>query len=78
MIFFDLSATKTRSSSTESLILPESRKMAGIYCSALCNLSGMCEFFMTTEETKCPHGCNKTEIKSECILFLIVINQCCC
>ncbi|XP_029342125.1 scm-like with four MBT domains protein 1 isoform X2 [Acyrthosiphon pisum] len=54
-------ATRTHGSSTESLLLPESKKMARIYCSALCNLSGMCEFFMTTEETKCPHGCNKTE-----------------
>jgi len=78
MNFFDLSATRTRCSSTESLLLPESKKMASTYCSALCNLSGMCEFFMTTEETKCPHGCNKTESKSEFILFLIVINQFCC
>ncbi|XP_029341210.1 scm-like with four MBT domains protein 1 [Acyrthosiphon pisum] len=57
-------ATKNCDSIAESLLLPESRKMAKIYCSALCNLSGMCEFFMTTEETKCPHGCNKTEIKN--------------
>jgi len=75
MNIFDLSATKTHRSSTECLLLPESRKMAKVYCSALCNLSGMCEFFMTTEETKCPRGCKKTESKSESILFLIVINQ---
>lgn len=63
---------KTRSSSTECLLLPESKKKAKKYCSALCNLSGMCEFFMTTEDTECPHGCNITQDKSECILFVIV------
>ncbi|XP_022180429.1 scm-like with four MBT domains protein 1 [Myzus persicae] len=54
---------KTRSSSTECLLLPESKKKAKKYCSALCNLSGMCEFFMTTEDTECPHGCNITQDK---------------
>ncbi|KAL5237491.1 hypothetical protein ACI65C_004901 [Semiaphis heraclei] len=44
------SATRTHSY-TESLLLPKSKKMAKKYCSALCNLSGMCEFFMTTEDT---------------------------
>lgn len=67
MNFFDLSATKTSSSSTESLLLPESMKMAKSYCSALCNLSGMCEFFMTTEVSECPHGCGMTDVKSECL-----------
>lgn len=75
MDFFDLRATKNHSSSTECLLLPESRNMAKLYCSALCNLSGMCEYFMTTEETRCPRGCSVTEGKSECILFLIIINQ---
>lgn len=52
-------ATKTHPiESEEYLLLPESRKMAKSYCSALCNLSGMCEFFMTTEDSNCPHGCN--------------------
>ncbi|KAL4104178.1 hypothetical protein QTP88_019487 [Uroleucon formosanum] len=56
-------ATKNHSSSTECLLLPESRNMAKLYCSALCNLSGMCEYFMTTEETRCPRGCSVTEGK---------------
>jgi len=73
MNLFYLSATKTRSSYTESLLLPESKKMAQSYCSALCNLSGMCEFFMTTEDTKCSHGCCPKEDISEFMLFLIII-----
>jgi len=73
MNFVYLSATRSHCSYTESLLLPESKKLAKTYCSALCNLSGMCEFFMTTEDSKCPHGCNSKEDISEFMLFLIII-----
>lgn len=46
--------------------------MAKLYCSALCNLSGMCEFFMTTDDSNCPHGCNVKHSKGECIFFAII------
>jgi len=46
--------------------------MAKLYCSALCNLSGMCEFFMTTEVSNCPHGCNIKNNKGECIFFATI------
>lgn len=46
--------------------------MAKSYCSALCNLSGMCEFFMTTEDSNCPHGCNIKHNKGVCIFFPII------
>jgi len=75
-LLFYLSATRSHSSYSEYLLIPESKKMAQTYCSALCNLSGMCEFFMTTEDTKCPHGCYVKEDQSECILFTNVIVYC--
>ncbi|XP_060871947.1 scm-like with four MBT domains protein 1 isoform X2 [Metopolophium dirhodum] len=56
-----LISTKGRRSqfrASEYLLIPGSKEMAGIYCSALCDLFGMCEFFVTTEDTKCPHSCN--------------------
>ncbi|VVC29794.1 SLED domain,Zinc finger, C2CH-type,Sterile alpha motif/pointed domain,Mbt repeat [Cinara cedri] len=37
----------------EELVLPESKKMAQVYCSTLCRLFGVCEYFMTTEKTVC-------------------------
>eukprot|EP00102_Acyrthosiphon_pisum_P026276 XP_016663486.1 PREDICTED: scm-like with four MBT domains protein 1 [Acyrthosiphon pisum] len=49
--------TRTQNSCTESLLLPESKKMAATYCSALCNLFGMCELFMNTKDKRCRHGC---------------------
>jgi len=72
MNFFDLRETKTNNGSSEFLLLPESGKMAKSYCSALCNLSGMCDFFMTTEEKRCPHGCSTTDGKSENFELLII------
>lgn len=66
------SVLKDYSSYSEYLVLPESKKMAQMYCSALCNLSGICEYFMTTEENKCPRYCNVKENISECkYLFYI-------
>lgn len=73
LFLFYLSATKTHPKTFRTLLIPESRKMAKTYCSALCNLSGMCEFFMTTDDSKCPHGCNTKHDKRECILFAIII-----
>jgi len=73
LFLFYSSATRFRSSYSEYLLIPESKDMAETYCSALCNLSGMCEFFMTTKDTKCPHSCNIAKDQSECILFTNVI-----
>lgn len=73
MNLFYFSATKTHCSTTDYLLLPESKKMAGSYCSALCNLSGMCEFFMTIEDTNCPHGCSSKNDISEFMFMLFLI-----
>lgn len=75
MNYFLFSAIKGHPCHSEYLVLPESKKMAQTYCSALCNLSGICEYFMTTEESKCPRNCNIKENISECML--IIINLCC-
>lgn len=39
--------------------------MAQKYCSTLCNLFGMCEYFMTTTEKKCVHTCVLKNNESE-------------
>lgn len=43
--------------------------MAQFYCSALCNLSGMCENFMNTEQIECPH----CEVKEKLSKYLFKI-----
>lgn len=69
MNYFLFSILKDHPSYSEYLVLPESKKMAQMYCSGLCNLSGICEYFMTTEENKCPRNCNVKENLSECIFI---------
>ncbi|XP_050534831.1 MBT domain-containing protein 1-like isoform X2 [Daktulosphaira vitifoliae] len=57
-------ATKFHEKHVEYLLLPESKKLAQIYCATLCNLSGMCENFMTTIKTQCSHGCKLKALKT--------------
>lgn len=71
MNYLLLSDKKGHPSHSEYLVLPESKKMAQIYCSALCNLSGICEYFMTSEENKCPRNCNVKDSMSEYMFLLI-------
>ncbi|XP_050436078.1 uncharacterized protein LOC126842903 [Adelges cooleyi] len=49
--------TKSHSRHSEYLLLPDNNKMVQMYCATLCNMSGMCEYFMTTNKNRCPHGC---------------------
>lgn len=64
-IYFFYSQKRSRIKNSTYLLLPESKKMAQKFCSNLCNLFGMCEYFMTTEQTKCINGCSLNENKSE-------------
>lgn len=54
--------TKNGPTYSESLRFPDGEKMAQSYCSAICQLSEICENFMTVKKTKC-HRCMGIEDK---------------
>uniref|UniRef100_A0A2S2R5G4 Scm-like with four MBT domains protein 1 n=1 Tax=Sipha flava TaxID=143950 RepID=A0A2S2R5G4_9HEMI len=60
-LFVTTHETLKNSDHSENLCFPESVMMAQKYCSSLCNLFGICEYFMTTKNKQCSYGCSIEE-----------------